>query len=142
MTDLTPLINFLKGDRDPREYRRALAVRLALTGHTHREINSILGVSSAFVSKWKAIYEERGIEALKLGYKGHPRYLSDEQKQEVVDWILTQDTWNISQLRLYLFDRFGVAFKSRQSYYALLRVVGGKLAPGELEKMDDTLDPL
>jgi putative transposase len=142
MTDITPLTNFLKGDRDPREYRRALAVRLALTGHTHRKIKSILGVSSAFVSKWKALYKERGIEALNLGYKGHTSYLNDEQKQELVDWILTQDTWNISQLRLYLFDQFGVAFKSRQSYYALLRVVGGKLAPGELEKMDDTIDPL
>lgn len=85
VTDLTPLINFLKGDRDPREYRRALAVRLALSGHKHREIKSMLGVSSAFVSKWKARYEKRGVEALKLGYKGHISYLNYEQKQEVVD---------------------------------------------------------
>jgi putative transposase len=142
MTDLTPLTNFLKSDRDPRENRRALAVRLALSGQTHRQIKSILGISSAFVSKWKKIYKERGIEALKLSYKGHSSYLNYEQKQEVVDWIFTQDTWKINQLRLYLFDRFGIYFKSRQSYYALLNAVGGKLAPGELEKMDDTLDPL
>ncbi|MGB5897262.1 MAG: helix-turn-helix domain-containing protein [Geitlerinemataceae cyanobacterium] len=142
MTDLTPLINFLKSDRDPREYRRALAIRLALSGHTHRQIKSILGVSSAFVSKWKTIYEQRGIEALKLGYKGHIGYLNNEQKQEVVDWLFAQESWNISKLRLYLFDRYGVVFKSRQSYYALLKVVGGTLATGELEKMDEILEPL
>lgn len=98
VTDLAPLINFLKGDRDPREYRRALAVRLALSGCKHREIKRILGVSSAFVSKWKARYQERGIQALKLGYKGHFSYLTDEHKQEVVDSILARETWNISLL--------------------------------------------
>lgn len=68
--------------------------------------------------------------------------MNNEQKQEVVDWLFAQESWNISQLRLYLFDRYGVVFKSRQSYYALLKVVGGTLATGELEKMDEILEPL
>lgn len=141
MSELQPIFDFLQSDRDPRERRRALAVKLTLEGYTHRQIKELLGVSSAFVSKWKNVYTQRGIEALKLGYKGHISYLSENQKQEVVKWIHAQDAWSIDRLKVYLYDRYGVVFKSRQSYYAVLKAVGGNLAPGELETLDNELEP-
>lgn len=140
MSELQPIFDFLQSDRDPREMRRALAVILTLQGYTHTQIKEILGVSSAFVSKWKNVYMARGIEAFNLGYKGHISYLTGNQKQEIVKWIHTQNAWSIHQLKVYLSDRYGVIFKSRQSYYAVLKAVGGKIDPSELETLDNKLD--
>lgn len=142
MTDLQPIFDFLQEDHDPREIRRALAVKFTLEGHPHRKITKLLGVSSAFISKWKKVYLDRGIEALQLHYKGNIGYLTGEQKQEVIEWIDAQTYWSIRQLKVYLFEQYGILFKSRQSYYLLLKAVGGQLAPGELERLDEELEPI
>jgi transposase len=64
------LIYFIESNPDPREMKRALAVKLALQGYVYSAIENILNVSPAFVSKWKQNFEEKGIEGLRLGYKG------------------------------------------------------------------------
>jgi len=47
------LVAFLAEKRDSREYRRALAVKLALLGYTYEAISTMLDVSPSFVSQAK-----------------------------------------------------------------------------------------
>ena len=69
------LNEFIKSNPDPRELKRALAVKMFLENYKHREIQTILGISSGFISKWTKIYEKSGIDGLKLGYLGSNGYL-------------------------------------------------------------------
>ena len=67
---------FIESNPDPRELKRALAVRMAIEGYKHREIIKILQVSSGFISKWKQEFILNGIEGLKLNYQRSKGYLS------------------------------------------------------------------
>ena len=41
---------FIKSNPDPRELKRAMAIRMTLRGYPHREIMNILQVCSGFIS--------------------------------------------------------------------------------------------
>jgi putative transposase len=57
---------FIETNPDPRELKRALAVKMTLQSYKHREIIKILQVSSGFIGKWKQEYIISGVKALKL----------------------------------------------------------------------------
>lgn len=106
---------------DARELKRALAVKLAFLGWAYRAIGSLLNISVSFVSKWKTLFEEGGVEALRLGYEGSKGYLNDEQKQQTLQWLNQQEYWSLSELECYLLEQFDVEFKSLTSYYNILK---------------------
>ena len=47
------LDDFMKNSKEPREIKRARAVKMLLCGYKHQEIMPILGVSSGFISTCK-----------------------------------------------------------------------------------------
>ena len=114
------LASFLAEKRDSREYRRALAVKLALQGYTYEVISGMLDVTPGFVSQSKKAYEIHGTEDLTLKYKGSQPYLSAEQRQAVIDWLKVQQDWSVERLSAHIETTYGVVFQSRQSYYQLL----------------------
>lgn len=115
------LRDFIKSNPKPKELKRALAVKLALEGYAYRAIQKILEVSVGFISKWKRAFEMGGISALKLGYKGAKSYLSKSERQSVIEWLIKQNSWDISELEIYLIEEYDVVFMSPQSYYQLLK---------------------
>ena len=68
--EITQLESFIKSDIDARKLKRAIAVRMAVEGKFYHEISKILGVSKFFVGHWKKQVQTKGIEGIKLGYKG------------------------------------------------------------------------
>lgn len=70
------------------------------------------------------MYEVQGIDGLKLAYKGKLSYLTSDQKQQVIDWINAQSYCTVNQVKSYVLNRYGVAFKSNTSYYKLLQITG------------------
>ncbi|MEB3282135.1 MAG: transposase [Lyngbya sp.] len=115
---------FVESNPDPRELKRALAVKMTLQGYSHREIQKILQVSSGFISKWKQRFIVDGLNGLKLSYKGSLGYLSNEEKQEVITWLENKNTWNLEELEYYIADQFGVTFAAKSSYYDLFHEAG------------------
>ncbi|MEG4945000.1 helix-turn-helix domain-containing protein, partial [Microcoleus sp. F4-D5] len=65
---LLELENFIATNPDPRELKRALAVRMLIEGICRETIQKILRVSSPFISKWKINYALYGIEGLLLNH--------------------------------------------------------------------------
>jgi putative transposase len=118
------LMTFLREQRDVREYRRGLAVKLALQGYTCETIADMLDVSSGFVSQAKKAYETQGIAGLVLKYQGFKPYLSDEERNSVIDWLKAQQEWSVERLMTYIQEMYAVIFQSRQSYYQLLDDAG------------------
>jgi len=115
------LDEWIKSNPDSRELKRAIAVKLTLQGWLYTSIASILNVCNSFISKWRTQFEQRGIEGLKLSYKGAKSYLSEQQKQEVFDWLYQKEYWDLSELECHLIDQYDVVFKSTTSYYNLLK---------------------
>jgi len=113
------LIEFIQGNPDPRELKRALSVQMVMRNYKHSTIGKILGVSVGFVNKWKYIFVEQGISGLRLRYKGSKSYLALGQKQIVLNWLQQKNYWHLSELKEYLSDNFDVVFGSNQSYYDL-----------------------
>ena len=114
------LTAFLAEKRDSREYRRGLAVKLALLGYLVEAIGDMLDVTPGFVSQWKKAYETQGTAGLTLKYHGSQSYLSASERQAVIDWLKTQQGWSVEQLQAHIETTYGVVFQSRQSYYQLL----------------------
>jgi len=124
MDAVKKLNEFIRKNPDPRELKRALAVKLVISGYVQEEIGEILNVSQKFVSKWKKIFERQGISGLELGYQGAKGYLTKEQKAEVLNWLSEGKEWNLWKLESYIENRFGIKFKSKQSYYELFEEAG------------------
>lgn len=115
---------FIDSNPDPRELKRAIAVRMTLRGYPHREIMKILQVSSGFVSKWKQAFIINGIEGIKLGYQGSKGYLSSQEKAIVMSWLKEKNSWNLNELEYYIAEQFKVTFSAKSSYYDLFHEAG------------------
>jgi putative transposase len=96
--EIAQLEYFIKSDIDARELKRAIAVRMALSGKLYYEISKMLGVSEFFVGYWKKMFKTQGIEGIKLGYKGSQGYLTERQTDVVVEWLKNKEYWNEYEL--------------------------------------------
>lgn len=115
---------FIESNPDPRELKRAIAVRMTLEGYRHQEIIKVLQVSSGFISKWKQEFIINGIKGLKLKYQGSRGYLSPSEKQQVLLWLEKKNQWSLNELEYYLAQEFDVTFVAKSSYYDLFHAAG------------------
>ncbi len=119
METLDAVRQFLVDAHDTREYKRGLVIKLLLEDHFVEDICALLDVTPAFVSKWRIRFKDTGLDGLKLGYRGSLRYLTVEERQEVLDWLRQQHVWDTVLLSDHIATQYGVIFKSKQSYYQL-----------------------
>lgn len=115
------LKEFIISNPDSQEMKRALATKLVLEGYRYQKVQEILAVSSGFISKWVNAFRFAGLQGLKSRHQGTKGFLSKSERAEVVQWLIAQKAWDISELEVYLIDRYDVVFQSRQSYYQLLK---------------------
>ena len=134
------LNDFIQSNPDPRELKRALAVKFIKLGKNYREIMELLNVSLGFISKWRHIYEAQGTEGLKLGYAGRASYLKPEEREAVIEWLKQGEFLTLEQLRSHLRQEYGVVYKARRSYYDLLK--GGRISWKKTQKVNPQKDPL
>jgi putative transposase len=115
------LEEFLDQVKDVREYKRAQAVKLDLEMYPRKLTAEVLSVSVNFVSKWRVQYNRHGAQGLRLTHKGSKGFLSQEDKQKVLEWICEQSP-SISRetLESYLESNYGVSYKSSRSFYQLM----------------------
>lgn len=114
------LLEFLAQQRDSREYRRGLAVKLSFEGWTYQTISSMLNCTPGFITQSKQAYEADGVKGLLLKYRGARPFLSLEQRDAVVTWLKEQNHWSPASVRHHIETTYGVIFQSDQSYYDLL----------------------
>jgi putative transposase len=114
------LNSFIQGNTDIREFKRALAVKMALEGKSYTEITNVIGLHKSSITTWKNKFEQRGIDGIKLGYQGSIGYLTAIQKAEIIAWLRAREYCIIDELVTYLDENYGIIYKSQQSYYNLM----------------------
>jgi putative transposase len=133
------LKTFIQTTRDSRELKRALAVQNTLEGQPWQAVAQELGVCRAFIGKWRKQYERYGVAGLRLGYAPWQGYLEPAQQQAIVTWLQEQKHWDIRRLAQEVERRYGVVYKSKQSYYALFH--RAKLSWKKTQKRNPSADP-
>lgn len=121
---LQELSEFIRSNPDPRELKRALAVQMVIQGFSTAQIESVLEVSSSFISLYKTSFAVSGVEGLRLRYVGSKGYLDSEQRQEIILWLKSQEYCLLEDLINYVEEQYHVVYKSKQSYYDLFHDAG------------------
>ena len=67
MADLSTLEDFIRANPDARELKRALAVKMTLNQYSQAQIETLLGSTSGFISKWKHRYLGQGVATRRPG---------------------------------------------------------------------------
>ena len=133
------LKTFIHTTRDSRELKRALAVQNTLEGRPWKGVAQELGVGRAFIGKWRQRYERHGVDGLQLGYRPWAGYWDEMKQQAIVTWIQEQAHWDIRRIAQEVERRYGVIYKSKQSYYALLN--RAKMSWKKTQKRNPSADP-
>ncbi len=110
--EIAALAAFIKSNPDVRELKRGLAVKMAIQEEPYQKTTQLLGVSNFWISDWKKNFKTKGIEGIRLGYKGSKKYLPDEQSTEIVEWLRSREYWQVEELINYLDNEYGVGYKS------------------------------
>ena len=121
MNLIDELNDFLNKTKDAREMKRAIAVKMRLSGKSSREIEELLEVSQSFISNWKNRVVVGGVECLTMNYKGSKGYLTPEQKEKTINWLQEKEALKLSELQKYLREEYNIVFQSNQSYYSLFK---------------------
>jgi putative transposase len=118
------LAQLIEETTDVRELKRALSVKLREGGMAAEAVGEVLQVTPRAVRAWRQRYERAGVEGLRLRYRGSESYLSVEQRQELEDWLGSQETITVEEVRDEIEARYGIVYQSKQSYYDLLEASG------------------
>jgi len=121
---------------DVRELKRLQAVRLYGSGQAMSAVVNVVGSNSRTIQRWVQAYQERGIAGLKPRWQGaNAKKLSDVQRAEIVqrlqqyqpDQLLSSELrisqgqfWTVSDLQVAVKQWYGVAYRTQDSYRALL----------------------
>ena len=118
------LAQLIEETTDVRELKRALCVKLREGGMAAEAVGEVLQVTPRAVRAWRQRYARAGVEGLRLRYRGSESYLSVEQRQELEDWLGSQETITVEEVRDEIEARYGIVYQSKQSYYDLLEASG------------------
>lgn len=121
---IADLQEFIAVCPNAREMRKALALKLIYQDYLYEEIQEILDVSVGSLTGWKQAYEQNGISGLRLNHKGRKSYLSAQQREEVLSWLQTKESWELGELEYKLAFEYEVTYESKQSYYDLFNAAG------------------
>jgi putative transposase len=136
---LEDLKAFIQSNPDPREMKRAVAVKMYCEGYRHWQIQEVLGISSGFISKWSQKYELLGAGGLRLAHQGSLGYLSVQQYEAVVSWLQSKPAWTLAELQAHLEEHYDVVYRSLQSYYDLFNAA--KVSWKKTQKRNPKADP-
>jgi len=70
------------------------------------------------------MFEEQGVDGLRLRHIGSVGYLNWQQRVAVIDWLKQKNYWNLPELQTHIEEQYGVVFESNQSYYNLFAQAG------------------
>ena len=115
---------FISKQRDGRQVKKALAVKLLYQGHTYESVVRILDVSMGSISAWKQAYERSGLAGFAPQHRGRVSYLKGDEKATVIAWLQQKDIWTLGELEHHLASEYDLTYESKQSYYDLFEAAG------------------
>jgi putative transposase len=136
---LAILTSFIQSNSSAKEIKRAVAVKMALSGEPYSKITEMIGMHKSSITIWKQKFLSKGLDGIKLGYQGSSSYLNEAQRRETIMMLQRKNYWNLDELVTYLDEHYGVIYKSKQSYYDLLKDAG--ISWKKSQKVNPNSDP-
>ncbi len=99
----------------------------------------MVGIHKSCITIWKQKFLAKGLDGIKLGYKGSSSYLTQKQRAETITMLQTKNYWDLDELVTYLDEKYGVIYQSKQSYYELLSAAG--ISWKKSQKINPSYDP-
>ena len=127
-------------ERDGTLRTRLHGLWLLRTGRKLRDVASVVGVHYRTVQAWVGWYRQGGIQEVlshKMGGRGTPRYLSEEQDRQLAEEVSTGRFRTAGEIRDWIESEYGVSYKPG-GVYSLLKRLGcsPKVPRGLHEKAD------
>ncbi len=136
---IATLTEFIQSNPEPRELKRALAVKMALQNQAYADINRVLSMHKSCISSWKQKFVTQGLAGIKLAYKGAKSYLAPAQRAEVIDWLKVKNYWDLEELVTHVDQHYSVIYQSKQSYYDLFDAA--EISWKKSQKVNPKLNP-
>ena len=120
---------------DARLIVRFIALLMLAKGNETKDVASVIGKSIRTIENWHIQYVTKGVESLNFfQYKPRQSYLSEEQQEQVVQWVKTTNPAKLKQVRKYIIDHFEVKYTTEAIRKLLhkrgLKLVRPKAVPG------------
>jgi putative transposase len=109
------LEDFIQGNPDAREVKRALAVEWSWSGISSRQFRKVLNLSLEFITKWNKKFSPRGVNGIKIAYKGKPSYLTQSDKEEIIKKVKSEGNVDLAQLAIHIESKYEVIYQSQLS---------------------------
>lgn len=108
-SDLVEVNNAMKREKESKVFKRLVALKLTLTGLSHKEIASTLNVHIDTITDWLKIYINHGLDALcELHLEHRKKSKLDEHKEEIQNLIKVETISTIAQLQNYIKQLYGI----------------------------------
>lgn len=125
--EIERLEQYRDNQNDARLKSRFMALLMIANGIEINTIASIIGKSVKTIENWHRQYFTKGIESLNFfQYKPKKTFLDDNQVEEVMKWVKTENPSKIKQVREYIKEHFKVKY-STEAIRKLLHKNGLKL---------------
>lgn len=122
--EIEELKAFISKQRDARQVKKALAVKLFYQGYGYEAIIAILDISMGSVANWKQAYEAQGLRGFQPRHQGRQGALNPADRAAVIEWLQQKPIWTLGELESYLASDYDVVYESKQSYYTLFQEAG------------------
>ena len=121
--------------QDARLKVRFMALLMLAKGIAISDVGAITGVALKTIANWHHQYLTKGIDCLNsFQYRPKQPYLSDEQTQQILNWVRTTNPAKLKQIRAYVIEEFGTKYTTEAIRKLLhkhgLKLIRPKVIPG------------
>ena len=122
--------------QDARLKMRFIALLMLAKGIDLRDIAAIAGVAMKTIENWHRQYLSKGIDCLNsFQYKPKQPYLSDEQTQQLLNWVRITNPIHLKQIRIHIIEEFGIKYTTEAIRKILhkngIKLIRPKVMPGD-----------
>jgi len=114
---------------------RFIALLMLAEGIELKSVASIIGKSIKTIENWHYQYVTKGIDSLNaFQYKPKQSYLTSEQIDRVVEWVIETNPGKTKEVREYIKDHFNISYSNEAVRKILkkmgLKIIRPKVVPG------------
>jgi len=122
--------------QDARLKMRFVALLMLAKGIELKDVAGITGVAMKTIENWHRQYLGKGIDCLNsFQYKPKQPYLSDEQTQQLLNWVRTTNPIHLKQIRIHIIEEFGIKYTTEAIRKFLhkngIKLIRPKVIPGD-----------
>lgn len=133
--EISRLEQYRDRQQDARLKVRFMALLMLAKGIAIKDIGVITGVAMKTIANWHHQYLTKGIDSLNsFQYKPKQSYLSDEQTEQILNWVRTTNPPKLKQIRAYVLEEFRIKYTTEAIRKLLhkhgLRLIRPKVIPG------------